>query len=202
MIAFDVDGVLADSIHGFDRWAARRFGVETAALGPFDDYENPEGRWPEPHRLALGRLYHEVYHDGAHGVYGASEPIEGALDAVTRLHRAGIAAGYVTRRRSALGALTRAWLTRHGFPELPLRHADGDTPKAPLVRSIGATLMVEDSPSEALAIAADGVRVLLRHEPYNAAIEAANVTRCRGWDEIEACALAALRDGAASAARG
>jgi len=201
MIAFDVDGVLADSIHGFDRWAARRFGVATASLGPFDDYENPESRWPEPHRLELERLYHEVYHDGAHGVYDASEPVDGALDAVTRLQRAGLAAGYVTRRRSALGVLTRAWLTRHGFPDLPLRHADGATPKAPLVRSIGATVMVEDSPTEALAIAADGVHVLLRHEPYNASVAAANVTRCRDWGEIEACAREALRRAAAHPGR-
>lgn len=184
MVAFDVDGVLADSVHGFTRWAQRRLGVADAELGPFDDYTDFLTRWPAHHHEALGRLFCEVYVDGAHGVYDQSAVIEGALDGVWSLHEAGLASGFVTRRPSALHRLTRDWLTRAGFPTLPLRHADGGLPKAPRVRDLGALVMVEDSPVEAEDLAAAGVRVLLRHEPYNARVERAGVVRCAGWAAV------------------
>ena len=195
VVAFDVDGVLADSIHGFDAWACAHFGVSDAEVGPLDDYADPISRWPAQHHAALQRAFVEAYFSGAHGVYERAQVIPGALDGVRALAEAGLASGYVTRRPSTLHALTRAWLERHGFPSLPLAHADGEQPKAPHVRALGARVMVEDSPKEAAALARAGVQVLLRHEPYNARLAAPGVVRCDGWDAVLARALAAARGG-------
>ena len=190
MVAFDVDGVLADSIHGFNRWALLRFGLSEAALAPFDAYDDYLTRWPAHVQDELEVVFTEVFFHGAHGVYEGADVIPGALQGVRRLHEAGLASGYVTRRPSALHALTRAWLERHGFPDLPLEHADGEHPKAPRVRALGAQVMVEDSPAEAAALACAGVQVLLRHEPYNADLAVDGVVRCDGWTPIVRRALA------------
>jgi hypothetical protein len=54
--------------------------------------------------------------------------------------------------------------------------------------------MVEDAPVEAGALAADGLTVLLRHEPYNASFDAPGVERCDGWPVITRRALALAGD--------
>ena len=190
MIAFDVDGVLADSIHGFNRWALLRFGVHEDELAPFDAYDDYLTRWPRHVQDELAAVFYEVFFHGSHGVYEQADVIPGALEGVLRLREMGLASGYVTRRPSSLNALTRSWLERHGFPELPLEHADGEHPKAPRVRGMGAQVMVEDSPEEAAALAGAGVRVLLRHEPYNAGLAVDGVVRCDGWTRIVQRALA------------
>ena len=114
---------------------------------------------------------------------------------VRTLHAAGLAGGYVTRRPDTLHTLTVAWLRRHGFPELPVHHAPKGVGKAPQVRALRARVMVEDAPAEANALAADGLTVLLRHEPYNASFDAPGVERCDGWPEIARRALALAGDG-------
>lgn len=198
MVAFDVDGVLADSIHGFVDVALRITGADPAELGRFDDYADPLGPWPERYRPQVADLFRAAYFEGAHGVYGDAPPVAGALDGVRALHGAGLAVGYVTRRPATLHDLTRGWLRRHGFPELPLHHAPSGAGKAPQVRALRATVMVEDAPHEAEALAAEGVAVLLRHQPYNAAFAAPGVERCDGWDAIQrrARALAGASAGA------
>ena len=193
MVAFDVDGVLADSIHGFVRLALRETGADPTELGRFDDYADPFTPWPERLRPRIQELFHRAYFGGEHGVYGDAEVVAGALEGVRSLHAAGLAGGYVTRRPDALNALTRAWLLRQGFPDLPLHHAPRGVGKAPPVRALRARVMVEDAPAEASALAADGLTVLLRHEPYNASFAAAGVERCDGWPVIARRALALAR---------
>jgi len=190
VVAFDVDGVLADSIHGFNRWALLRFGLSESELAPFDAYDDYLTRWPRHVQDELVEVFTEVFFHGAHGVYEGADVLPGALHGVQRLHAAGLASGYVTRRPGALHALTRTWLERHGFPDLPLEHADGEHPKAPRVRAVGAQVMVEDSPEEASALVGAGVRVLLRHEPYNAGLALDGVLRCDDWTHIVQRALA------------
>ena len=188
-VAFDVDGVLADSIHGFVRLALRETGADLAELGRFDDYADPFTPWPERFRPQVQDLFQRAYFGGEHGVYGDADVIPGALEGVWTLHAAGIAGGYVTRRPDTLNALTRAWLERHGVPELPVHPAPKGIGKAPQVRALHASVMVEDAPIEADALAAAGVTVLLRHEPYNASFDAPGVERCDGWPAIARRAL-------------
>jgi hypothetical protein len=190
MVAFDVDGVLADSIHGFVRLALRETGADPAELGRFDDYADPFTPWPERFRPRVQELFQRAYFAGEHGVYGDADVVPGALDGVRTLHAAGLAGGYVTRRPDTLHALTRDWLRRHGFPDLPVHHAPKGVGKAPQVRALHARVMVEDAPVEAGALAADGVTVLLRHEAYNASFDAPGVERCDGWPTIARRALA------------
>lgn len=190
MVAFDVDGVLADSIHGFVRLALRETGADPAELGRFDDYADPFTPWPERFRPRVQELFQRAYFGGEHGVYGDADVVPGALVGVRELHAAGLAGGYVTRRPDTLNALTRDWLRRHGFPALPVHHAPRGVGKAPHVRALRARVMVEDAPLEASALAADGLTVLLRHEPYNAAFDAPGVERCDGWPAIARRALA------------
>lgn len=190
MVAFDVDGVLADSIHGFVRLALRETGADRAELGSFDDYADPFTPWPERHRPQVEALFQRAYFGGEHGVYGDADVLPGALEGVRTLHAAGLAGGYVTRRPDTLNALTRAWLQHRGFPDLPVHHAPRGIGKAAQVRALRASVMVEDAPIEAGALAADGLTVLLRHEPYNAAFNAPGVERCDGWPAITRRAIA------------
>ncbi|MFN2322004.1 MAG: hypothetical protein ABR510_03490 [Trueperaceae bacterium] len=189
MVAFDVDGVLADSIHGFVRLALRETGADPAELGRFDDYADPFTPWPERFRPRVQELFQRAYFRGEHGVYGDADVVPGALEGVWALHIAGLAGGYVTRRPDTLSVLTLDWLLRHGFPELPVHHAPKGVGKAAQVRALGAGVMVEDAPVEARALAADGLTVLLRHEAYNASFDAPGVERCDGWPTIARRAL-------------
>lgn len=190
MVAFDVDGVLADSIHGFVRLALRETGADPAELGRFDDYADPFTPWPSRFRPRVQELFQRAYFSGEHGVYGDADVVPGALEGVRALHAAGIAGGYVTRRPDTLSAITLDWLLRHGFPELPVHHAPKGVGKAAQVRALGARVMVEDAPVEARALAEDGLTVLLRHEAYNASFDAPGVERCDGWPTIARRALA------------
>ncbi|MDF1521635.1 MAG: hypothetical protein P1P87_02300 [Trueperaceae bacterium] len=194
MVAFDVDGVLADSIHGFVRLALRETGADPAELGRFDDYADPFTPWPERFRPRVQELFQRAYFAGEHGVYGDADVVPGALEGVRALHAAGLAGGYVTRRPATLHELTRDWLRRRGFPDLPVHHAPKDVGKAPQVRALRARVMVEDAPVEAGALAAEGLVVLLRHEAYNGAFEAPGVERCDGWPTIARRALELARD--------
>lgn len=183
MIGLDLGGVLANTAASLNRLVLERLGVEAGgvALTPVSEYLEPEGAFPAELRQAAGALAQALYQDAEGAVYREAPPMAGAVEAVNWLHRRGLLAGYVSHRPAHTEAVTRAWLSRYGFPQSRLRLVSG--PKAPALKLMRATVMVEDNPAEAQALYQDGVRVILYDQPYNRALACPHL-RMSGWDAL------------------
>jgi len=180
MIALDIDGVLADTRAAHKRELERELGVTLTDGGDYASFgftHSDAGVMARLREVALTAWQRPtVFVDGA-------VPIEGAQAAARQFHQRGLLAGYVTRRHPDLRPGTQAWLRAHGFPAAPLHHMVGDTDsKAAYVFRLGADVMIEDSPREALLLAEDGVRVVLLDRPYNREMPPhPNIKRAVGW---------------------
>ena len=98
--------------------------------------------------------------------------LEGSLNAVLRLHVAGILACYITRRPPSVAALTARWLRENGYPDLPVIHV-GHTDrelyfnlcKSSACIEHSVTHMVDDQPHEIETLMEAGIRTILVDAP-------------------------------------
>lgn len=98
--------------------------------------------------------------------------LEGSLNAVLRLHVAGLLACYITRRPPSVAALTVRWLLENGYPDLPVIHV-GHTDrelyfnlcKSSACIEHGVTHMVDDQPHEIETLMEAGIRTILVDAP-------------------------------------
>lgn len=180
--AFDIDGTLCHTREQHRREIEAELGVILHEGGDYDTWgfhhdsdevmaflrEKALALWKRPRVFANGT------------------PAGGEV--LRTLAERGQLAGYVTRRDPTLYADTLKWLYRVGFPlshsgwtsllrnppisrHEQLHHMAGDESKAQAARALGATTLVEDSPSEARRAAEDGLSVVVLRQPYNQVFE-------------------------------
>lgn len=186
----DVDSVVADTLGDMLARINNQFGL---SLSPEDVTSYYIDQWlkdlPDLAVLRDAWIWDEAF-------YRDLPPIPGAQAGVARLVEEG-ECFFITARPPELHPVTREWLDRHGFPaEVPLFCEEH---KAPLAISLGLTHFVEDSPSQATALARAGLTVYLidygwnRHipeGPWGLAADGGErdrlgeVVRVKGWSDI------------------
>ena len=98
--------------------------------------------------------------------------LPGALEAVLRLHEAGLLACYITRRPPTVDALTLRWLREHTFPDVPVVHVGHSDKtlyfercKSSACLEHGVTHMVDDQPHEIETLTTAGISSILVDAP-------------------------------------
>lgn len=109
-------------------------------------------------------------------LFWRARPFAGAPESLWGAVAAGHRILYLTSRPREANFVTRRWLALHGFPpgEVVLT---GDKLSLVLPRRREVLLVAEDDPRVALALAEEGVPVLLIDWPYNRGIVHPNIKR-------------------------
>lgn len=168
-IGVDLDGVIVDSIPRWievlNRGSGRKFGPyelppthSTPELAAYSDRNELEMLLPV-------------------------QPVAGAVRALQHLRRRGQTLVAVTARAPRLRRLTEAWLDYFGIEVDQLYFLEGAS-KAPVAVTERLDLLVEDTPHQALAVAAAGIPVLLFAAPYNSEATHPFIRRCDGWAAV------------------
>jgi hypothetical protein len=144
-VVLDLDGVLTEHPRVLAAAAAARFGVEL------------------PERAFIDAAGLEISDEIRGWVYGADGPastLEPAADAPALVARLAAVTSVciVTARSAACAPMTRDWLARHGFPDVPMRFADD---KPAVARDLHAVCAIEDSERHARVYSATGIPCLL-----------------------------------------
>ena len=144
-VVLDLDGVLTEHPRVLAAAAAARFGVDL------------------PERAFIDAAGLEISDEIRGWVYGVDGPASGlapASDAPALVARLAAVTPVciVTARSAACAPMTRAWLARHGFPDLPIRFADD---KPAVARDLRAICAIEDSERHARVYGATGIPCLL-----------------------------------------
>lgn len=185
MIALDLDGVVALLTPVVLRRLAEQVGLDLDQVRYWDPahYDDLLAELPEPYRTEeVERMVSELYWDPE--TYRQAMPIPGALEAAQWLARRKLLTAYITRRKSHTEAVTKAWLQERGFPLRPVHHVERPATKADVAERIGARVLVDDSPREALEFAEAGlVPILLAHR-YNRHVDDPRVMRAEGWPAL------------------
>lgn len=168
-IGLDLDGVIVDSVPNWIRILNIEFG---ANYGP-DDLPDTHGT-PEMAAFCDDHLIELLM---------PNRPMAGAVEALRRLRREGHQLVVITARSQCVRRLTEAWLEFYGFHVDELHCLEG-ADKAVAARATEIDLLVEDTPKNALAVAAAGVPVLLFGAPYNRDVRHPLVQRCENWGEV------------------
>ncbi|MDE2021886.1 MAG: hypothetical protein KGI71_03150 [Patescibacteria group bacterium] len=117
-----------------------------------------------------------------------STPVPGSLEAIATLadsHELHV----ITSRPSYVKDLTHAWLEQHFSKRFSGLHftshfEPGAGSKAEVCRSLGISLLVEDSLIHAHDVAASGVPVLLFDCPWNQESVSHGITRIFTWEDV------------------
>lgn len=165
MIAFDIDGVIADTNKAVFEYVRNTLGVSPS--GPVTEYHGIHLAYPIEFQDEVKELVRLAFKYDAGGVYSYAGVIDGALDAVYQVDDKGLFAGYITRRPDRVKLQTISWLDYYHFPVKPIKFHDGTPNKAQAMRELGATVIIEDSPKEAKALYDEGFKVVLVETEYN-----------------------------------
>lgn len=184
-VALDLDGVCADTSASLRRFICAELGLDIGTVPLSPDYFDLTSGYPEHLRGRAAELARDAFAENAGDVYGNAPEMPYAAQVARTLAHFGMVAGYVTRRPShaAVATATQTWLARHRFPPAPIIHAEKGVPKSEFVTRLGARGMIEDSPTEALDLARDGLQVALYDWEYNRDVRGANIRRGRNWSE-------------------
>ena len=144
-VVLDLDGVLTEHPRVLAAAASERFGVDL------------------PERAFIDAAGLEISDEIRGWVYGEDGPaahLAPAADAPALVARLAAATPVciVTARSAACAPMTRAWLARHGFPDVPMRFADD---KPAVARDLRAVCAIEDSERHARVYGATGIPCLL-----------------------------------------
>lgn len=122
-------------------------------------------------------------------------PSPGAAEVYRELKDSGNMIWQITARKFALNPsplgryshrALEGWLSRNGFCYDRLLLVDekrAAQEKLGCCRKHGIDIMIEDNPDTALALAGNGIKVLLFDAPYNREAESENIVRVHNWDE-------------------
>lgn len=179
-VVLDIDGVLADSYTPLKEYVCRELGISPDEVEDKDAWDFYT-YFPEHHQKQAQQLIDKAFWKNEAQVYTNSLPLEGAQ----RIARLLPVVGYVTRRPETAFKDTLAWLDEHDFPKQPLLLASEDYSKATLIWLLGSNTIIEDSPKEAVALADQGVNVILMDARYNREVaEHPNIRRVENWHAI------------------
>lgn len=164
-VAVDVDNVLADIITSARLTLAEDLDLPVEDIILTGIYHRPFGH-PDPEIDAKLELDHAFWDRPE--VILRCPVIPGALDAMNRLHQAGMLAGYVTRRPDAVREMTRQWHGVNAFPKAEMRFVgttDASTTyaqcKSVACGEIGAGYLIDDHADEFATARAAGVEVIV-----------------------------------------
>lgn len=119
-------------------------------------------------------------------------PIPGSIEAVTSLldnHEI----HFVTSRPHAIEEKTRHWVNTHFPHHSPsIHHTNQFTPagnpkvnKSDVLKDLGISIMVEDSPYNIQDISSNNIHVLMYTRPWNQNVEASeHITRVNDWNDV------------------
>jgi len=188
IIAVDIDDVLAAEAAFIVAYSNKRWGH---ALAVTDYQEFWEAMWDVDHEEAERRAV-ELHQPGIEGSY---EPIQGARDALARLHQK-FELVTVTSRRELVRSETLDWLKKHlgdvfsrvlfsGIWDGGKRGAHKLT-KTEILQSIGAQFLIDDQLKHCLSAAEAGINaVLFGDYPWNQSDSlAVRVARCSDWKAV------------------
>lgn len=170
--AVDLDGVVFDSNMAMLRAVNERFGT-TYRLNDVRTWSWPESLGEEHGRYAFG-AFRDLVRAGL-------ALLDGAEEGLCRLAAAG-GVMILTHRTPDLTDLTAAALAH--LPCAAIHHVDRATAKAEVALRLGCAVALDDSPDQALAYAAAGLRVYLFRYAYNAAVQHPLIRPVAGWPEV------------------
>jgi hypothetical protein len=164
-VAFDIDQVLCRIVEQGRLILARELGVAESAIMVCDEYAQPfvlcEGSECLP--VPVERSFWD-----REDLLSESDAFAGSVEALNRLHKRRLLAGYVTRRPPETESVTIAWMRGKGFPDMPVHFvgkaseiASYDVCKSTACAKIGATHLVDDHATELSNAAAAGIEVIV-----------------------------------------
>lgn len=165
LVASDIDNVLSDIIASARRALARDVGIDPHEIILTQVYQRPFSH-PDPQINAKLTLDHAFW-DRAEVIDGC-DPIPGSVDAMMRLHQAGMLVGYITRRPPTVREGTERWMRKHGYPAMPVHHVGTtafDTTfelcKSSVCHKLGATHLLDDHATEIDTATRSGIEVVV-----------------------------------------
>jgi hypothetical protein len=165
-IGLDVDGVLADFIHGYNALVRQELGIDLPYPAPTWNWHTDGGVTPEQD-TAMWEIIK------ATPFQGTLQPLKGAPDALERLNALSLKGNdiyFITNRSGSLAKFwTEMWLRFHGMSAPTVLIAKD---KGPVVKGMELDVFVDDLPTNTQAVLdAVGrdprVRVYLPRHPYN-----------------------------------
>ena len=144
-VVLDLDGVLTEHPRVLASAASAQFGIDLPERAFID---------------AAGLEISDEIRGWVYAVDGPAAQLAPAADAAALVARlaAMTPVCIVTARSAACAPMTRAWLARHGFPDVPMRFADD---KPAVARDLRAVCAIEDSERHARVYSATGIPCLL-----------------------------------------
>ena len=130
----------------------------------------------------LNKLHNEYIHS-----YEEAEIVEGAKNIIDKL-KENNNIYFVTARSNSLESTTLKWLEQKGLSEIDV-YLLGSHYKIEKAKELECNIFIEDSPSNAIELAEEGMMVLLIDTYYNKDAAHENITRINNWNEIEAFIL-------------
>lgn len=180
-IAVDIDGTLSKTFEKYGE-LARKNGYDTSG-GPADSFEywETDMLYPNVPIEDMMRLYEAKWEEmrSSYELYPAADII---------LHLLDYDLSAVTNRRvfedQDVCSVTASWLKEHDIPISTVHHVSD---KASVCSELGFSVLIEDSPKNALPVAQAGTHVLLFDKVYNRHVpEHPNITRFSHWIEVPA----------------
>jgi uncharacterized protein len=175
IVALDIDSTLHPYWDHLSAIARRRFGVDL----PYEEQHTWGITRLKPRQLEV--CVAETHSDE---VIAKGRPYEGAVDAVRRWHEAGHRIHVTSHRSSDSYAATARWLETIGLPYDELYCAFD---KIGHCQTIGADLLIDDSPVNLQRALDAGMRVATLLHPWNRELcETEDVVCAKDWAGLEA----------------
>ena len=170
-IATDIDNVLLDIIASARIVLADKLGLQTEDVKLTDIYEAPFAN-SDP------EIQNRINEITGHSFWNIPEILVGcpifpnAPEAIEKLSRAGLFAGYITRRPNSVAQMTQDRLDHFGFPVAPVLHVGSDnqdthfkTCKSTACQKLHATHLMDDHATEIETAHSAGIEVLVIDAP-------------------------------------
>lgn len=139
-------------------------------------------KWEELYGSDIKELYYEFNEKYIHS-YKEAEVVEGAKDIIRELNKKHNVY-FVTARDELLTEVTKNWLNYNGFSEMEV-YLLGSDHKIDKAKDLKCDIFIEDNPSNSIALANEGIQVLLVDTNYNKETEHENIVRVSNWSEIK-----------------
>jgi uncharacterized protein len=183
-IAIDIDSTLHHYWDVLSEVSRRRFGIEL----PYEE----QFTWGIT-RLREDQLALCIAESHCDEQILAGRPYPGAVEAVSRWHRAGHFIHITSHRAADRRDATALWLTQIGVPCDDL-HCSFD--KVSRCAELQIDLLIDDSPINLACAAQQGIAVATILHPWNQEIcEEEGVLAARDWQELEALLEPLLAEG-------
>lgn len=181
IVAFDLDGVCADTTNAVEAKVVDYFGIEKTLLHPGSDYNNV-------YHLDDTQLKDEVNeyvdylfkHDAS--IYLNATPIKGVW--LSSRYIKPIA--YITRRPAQHGIeeATLKWLEKEGLFKAPVYFVPRGICKSTVAKDLGVDFIIEDSPAEILSCRENGLATVVMSYHYNKIVQKEDTIVVKDWEEI------------------